>query len=168
MLYRIVHEDPDLSTLPPVLLPVVSRCLVKDPSSRPSLSEVIGLCRAAVDQAQLRGLENWLPKTITATVIEHQAVPVPRTSPAPTDGSVAPAPVMAQAPTQTYLRHSQPPPAPHGQPFAAPTPYPAMPQTTAQAFTPYLAPRRSTGRRNAVIAISAIGATLLLFMASSP
>ncbi|MFD7639019.1 serine/threonine-protein kinase, partial [Kitasatospora sp. NPDC059795] len=35
MLYRVVHEEPDLTGIPPVLAPVVRACLAKEPSERP-------------------------------------------------------------------------------------------------------------------------------------
>ncbi|MFF9624967.1 serine/threonine-protein kinase [Streptomyces griseosporeus] len=35
LLYRVVHEEPRLDGLPPGLLPVVTRCLAKDPDRRP-------------------------------------------------------------------------------------------------------------------------------------
>lgn len=39
--YRVVHEEPDLSTCPAWLLPLVQACLTKDPEARPSLQEVL-------------------------------------------------------------------------------------------------------------------------------
>ncbi|BFV55802.1 hypothetical protein KCMC57_up09060 [Kitasatospora sp. CMC57] len=35
MLYRVVHEEPDLSTVPPPLAPLVRACLAKEPAERP-------------------------------------------------------------------------------------------------------------------------------------
>ncbi|MFD0562007.1 protein kinase [Kitasatospora saccharophila] len=35
MLYRVVHEEPDLTGIPPVLAPLVGACLAKEPSERP-------------------------------------------------------------------------------------------------------------------------------------
>ncbi|MFG1807034.1 serine/threonine-protein kinase [Streptomyces sp. NPDC049040] len=36
MLYRVVHEEPDLAGVPDVLAPLVHACLAKDPEERPS------------------------------------------------------------------------------------------------------------------------------------
>ena len=36
MLYRVVHEEPDLAGVPDALAPLVHACLAKDPSERPS------------------------------------------------------------------------------------------------------------------------------------
>lgn len=35
MLYRVVHEEPDLSAVPPPLAPLVRACLAKEPGERP-------------------------------------------------------------------------------------------------------------------------------------
>ena len=75
VLYRIVHEEPDLDGVPEVLLPLLHRCLTKDPDKRPSLAEVIGLCRAASEGGILRRSGNWLPDAITADITRHQDVP---------------------------------------------------------------------------------------------
>lgn len=40
MLFRIVHEEPDLSTVPSSLLPLVQSCLAKTPAERPTLDEI--------------------------------------------------------------------------------------------------------------------------------
>src|SRR6201991_4581257 len=45
MLYRVVHEEPDLAGVPDALAPLVQACLAKDPEDRPStvqLSERLG------------------------------------------------------------------------------------------------------------------------------
>ncbi|WNI21708.1 bifunctional serine/threonine-protein kinase/ABC transporter substrate-binding protein [Streptomyces sp. ITFR-16] len=40
LLFRTVHEEPDLSGVPDPLLPLVAACLAKDPADRPSAREV--------------------------------------------------------------------------------------------------------------------------------
>ncbi|MFF4572375.1 protein kinase [Streptomyces sp. NPDC001410] len=40
LLYRVRYADPDLSHVPPVLAPLLLRCLEKDPSQRPTTSEL--------------------------------------------------------------------------------------------------------------------------------
>jgi serine/threonine protein kinase len=47
--YRVVHEEPDLSTCPAWLLPLVQACLAKDPEARPSLQEVLDFLDGAPD-----------------------------------------------------------------------------------------------------------------------
>ncbi|WP_420706182.1 serine/threonine-protein kinase [Streptomyces sp. NRRL B-24484] len=36
MLYRVVHEEPDLAAVPPVLAPLIGACLAKEPGERPA------------------------------------------------------------------------------------------------------------------------------------
>ncbi|MGC5413268.1 serine/threonine protein kinase, partial [Streptomyces sp. DT225] len=45
VLYRIVHEEPDLTGVPERLMELVGRCMSKDPQDRPSVAEVIRLCQ---------------------------------------------------------------------------------------------------------------------------
>ncbi|MDF9812161.1 serine/threonine-protein kinase [Streptomyces sp. SPB162] len=55
MLYRVVHEEPDLSAVPDALAPLVYACLAKDPGDRPStvqLSERL----AEIAAREARGL----------------------------------------------------------------------------------------------------------------
>ncbi|OEU96247.1 WD40 repeat domain-containing serine/threonine protein kinase [Streptomyces oceani] len=75
VLYRIVHEEPDLAEVPEALLPLLNRCLTKDPAERPSPTEVIDLCRAASEDGMLRRSGNWLPDTVTVDITRHQDVP---------------------------------------------------------------------------------------------
>ncbi|GAA2082447.1 hypothetical protein GCM10009801_42200 [Streptomyces albiaxialis] len=75
VLYRIVHEEPDLADVPEALLPLLNRCLAKDPGERPSPAEVIDLCQAASSGGVLRRPRNWLPEAITADITRHQDVP---------------------------------------------------------------------------------------------
>ncbi|WP_345594828.1 PQQ-binding-like beta-propeller repeat protein [Streptomyces marokkonensis] len=74
--YRIVHEQPDLSGLPPVLADVVGRCLTKEPERRPSVATLVReLGRALPDE----GLETprpssdggWLPESVTRVLRER-------------------------------------------------------------------------------------------------
>ena len=40
MLFRVVHQEPDLSAVPERLKPIVGRCLDKEPANRPTLDEI--------------------------------------------------------------------------------------------------------------------------------
>ncbi|WP_448320765.1 serine/threonine-protein kinase, partial [Streptomyces sp. CO7] len=77
VLYRIVHEEADLTGLPTELDELVRRCLAKDGSARPSLAEVLALCGAASDLTQLRRPEGWLPDPLTTAVNRRYAAPAP-------------------------------------------------------------------------------------------
>ncbi|MFI8966018.1 protein kinase [Streptomyces sp. NPDC053493] len=74
--YRVVHEEPDLGTVPEPLRHLVASCLAKDPGLRPSPA-------AFLDRLTVRHREDggWLPDAATrllATVAEHPATSVVR------------------------------------------------------------------------------------------
>jgi serine/threonine protein kinase len=45
VLYRIVHDEPDLSALPEQLRPLIARCLAAAPEERATLAEIVEWCR---------------------------------------------------------------------------------------------------------------------------
>ncbi|MEV0323803.1 serine/threonine-protein kinase [Streptomyces sp. NPDC050658] len=71
-LYRVVHEEPDLSMVPADLYPLLRRCLAKRPEDRPAPSELIDAVRAhpAVG-AQPEFTEGWLPYDVSSEVAAH-------------------------------------------------------------------------------------------------
>ncbi|GAB7030179.1 hypothetical protein JCM4914_16400 [Streptomyces platensis subsp. malvinus] len=127
VLYRIVHEEPDLTGLPEELRELVSRCLAKDAADRPSVAEVIELCGAASGQTQLRRPEDWLPSAVAADITTRTAAPAPvQTPPPPLEAPTAGAPAQ---PAQ--------PPAPPAQPAAQPAPaVPPVPTELSHPQTP--------------------------------
>ncbi|MEO3752887.1 serine/threonine-protein kinase [Streptomyces sp. B6B3] len=137
VLYRIVHEWPDLSAVPEPLRTLAGRCLAKDPAARPSATEVVGLCRAALPQAHPSGPGGWLPAVVAAELAGRASAPPP--GPAPAGGQPAATPVAPAAP-ETAL------------PVAPPTPSAA--RTAADAAPP--------ARRRAVWVGAALTALVLL------
>ncbi|MFJ5829473.1 serine/threonine-protein kinase [Streptomyces sp. NPDC093089] len=91
LMYRVVHEDPDVSGVPPSLRPVVLACLRKEPSRRPSPLELLDLCAAHAGATPTHG----------DTVPDD--VPPPRTVPSP-----PPPPSEPQPPTVTAENPSPP------------------------------------------------------------
>ncbi|MFD3548935.1 serine/threonine-protein kinase [Streptomyces sp. NPDC058655] len=45
--YQVVHSEPDLTGVPAALVPVIARCLAKDPAERPTPDALLGELRAA-------------------------------------------------------------------------------------------------------------------------
>ncbi|MGP3683837.1 serine/threonine-protein kinase [Streptomyces sp. IBSNAI002] len=146
VLYRIVHEEPDLGGVPDRLTELVSRCLAKDPGARPSLAEIIALCQAANAETVLRRPEDWLPAPVAADITVRAAAPAPVQTPpppaaAPAVPAAAPAApaapaVPAYAPTAQAAPATPPPgfgPAPHQQP----TQPHQQPQPQPQPHQPY-------------------------------
>ncbi|NXY95858.1 serine/threonine protein kinase [Streptomyces sp. BR123] len=193
VLYRIVHEEPDLSGLPAELRTLVSRCLVKDPAGRASLSEILGLCRAAADETQLRRPEDWLPAGLAAGIAERPPVPAPVPDPVPTapDFALAPptprpaadpppaAPAAAPAvsrpsgspqPVGQYqapsvgLNQGYGPPEGYGPPYPPQNVHPASPVPGA-GYPSVPPPARPRSRSRATVILVSVFAGLLLLLA---
>lgn len=87
VLYRVVHEEPEIGGLPDELAAVVGRCLAKKPEERPSLAELRALA-AAHDT----GGQDWLPGPVMSAIAARDvhllsletSGPPPSTWPAPT------------------------------------------------------------------------------------
>ncbi|MFF5785567.1 serine/threonine-protein kinase [Streptomyces sp. NPDC012693] len=120
VLYRIVHEEPDLGAVPERLSELVARCLAKDPEERPTLAEVIQLCQEANAATVLRRPEDWLPAPVSADITARAA---------------APAPVQTPPPPQTAPAAGYAPTAPSGPPAGHPPTAPAGP-TAPAAYAP--------------------------------
>ncbi|WP_234382544.1 serine/threonine-protein kinase [Streptomyces sp. XY332] len=152
VLYRIVHEQPDLTRLPPQLQELVTRCLAKDPAARPSVDEVLALCRAANGDAPLRRPETWLPGAVAADITLRAAAPAPpevtRVPAAPAPAPPGHAPTVTAAPAAppavqgAYGPPTPPPPGPYAQPSMPPG-YPPQPS----------APGRPTRRPGVAVAV---------------
>ncbi|MER7731419.1 serine/threonine-protein kinase [Streptomyces erythrochromogenes] len=172
VLYRIVHEDPDLSALPEELRPVVTRCLSRDPADRPTLAEVIERCNAA-SEAPLRQGEDWLPQAVAGSLTERLRLPAPASAPAPAPAPPTPTEVpprppvpgapavpaapgyppagVAAAPTQTApapgASGAVPPGPPTPPPYAqAPHPYAYAQPQPQYGQPPYTQPSYGPGR----------------------
>ncbi|MEV7401038.1 protein kinase [Streptomyces sp. NPDC091267] len=120
VLYRIVHEEPDLSGVPERLMELVSRCLAKDAEARPSVAEVIALCQTANAETVLRRPEDWLPSPVAADITVRAAAPAPAQTPPPpaTAPAGSPGPAVGYSPT-TPAVPSTPPPG-YGPPVTQP------------------------------------------------
>ncbi|MFB7836700.1 bifunctional serine/threonine-protein kinase/ABC transporter substrate-binding protein [Streptomyces sp. NPDC056056] len=68
VVYRTVHEDPDLDGVPAPLLPLVSTCLRKNPADRPTAAEV----RAALGGAD-GPAGDWLPPGLPALIAQRSS-----------------------------------------------------------------------------------------------
>ncbi|MEU1184104.1 protein kinase [Streptomyces sp. NPDC005820] len=187
VLYRIVHEEPDLTGLPAELA-FVARCLAKDPADRPSPADLVQLCQDA-SPTPLRQSGSWLPKAISAQITQRISASAELASPpAPTapltqvdqpQQHAAPTVTMPPAPPQVPPQpvtpaygHPMAPPA-HPSPYAQHGPYHA-PQAG-----PYVQPRpgwqpppRPSGTRRALGIIAGVllplaGCTGLLYAVGS-
>jgi len=67
LLYRIAHDEPDLSGVPDSLAPLIAMCLAKDPSQRPSTAQIIGRMADSVPEGA------WLPADLTSAIAQSAA-----------------------------------------------------------------------------------------------
>ncbi|MEV6249480.1 bifunctional serine/threonine-protein kinase/ABC transporter substrate-binding protein [Streptomyces sp. NPDC051742] len=68
VVYRTVHEEPDLAAVPETLLPLVAACLAKDPADRPTAARV----RAALGEAE-GPAGDWLPPGLPALIARRSS-----------------------------------------------------------------------------------------------
>uniref|UniRef100_UPI001E5B30C6 serine/threonine-protein kinase n=1 Tax=Nocardiopsis sp. FIRDI 009 TaxID=714197 RepID=UPI001E5B30C6 len=80
VVFRVVHEEPDLSDLPAPLVDLVSVCLAKDPAARPALEHLLRELSALVPPVEERPEGRWLPEALTEVITLHTTLvldPVP-------------------------------------------------------------------------------------------
>jgi serine/threonine protein kinase len=131
LLYRVVHETPDLDGVPAAVRPLIERCLVKEPAQRPTAVALLD----AVGALQPTG--NWLPDSVIRMAAAPPSLTPPPGQAAPTAVDGTPAPTAVPMPlvpgfaaTQTSMAD-----------FAATPPYQATEAwSTPASGSPPLAP----------------------------
>ncbi|WP_035846887.1 protein kinase domain-containing protein [Kitasatospora azatica] len=91
-LYRVVHDQPDLSVLPEELRGAVGACLAKDPARRPTAEQLSAMLAPEGPEALLR--DGWLPAPVASALARHAASVMDMEAPeraATTAGPVHPA-----------------------------------------------------------------------------
>ena len=129
VLYRVVHEEPDLTAVPADLRKLVQRCLAKSPEDRPKPAEIIQAARNHPEVGgQLRFGEDWLLRQVNTEITRRSDLP--RTPPAPLPAAPAtpPAPAAPAAPPQPVGAPTHPGTVP-GRP-------PQHPATPPSGFAP--------------------------------
>jgi serine/threonine kinase PknH len=104
VLYRILHQDPDLTGCPMPLRTMIERCLAKDTAHRPWPTEIISFCRAQQSDHATAIAQSWLPPGVAADPAYRSTLgpglpgqAAPPGGPAPIPTAVAP-PVTAGPP----------------------------------------------------------------------
>ncbi|RKE22301.1 serine/threonine-protein kinase [Streptomyces sp. TLI_171] len=155
LLYRIVHEEPELDGLDGELLELVRACLAKDADRRPTPDAV----REHLLQGGTRlGERGWLPAALSEEVarmavslLDLESQPEPDRPPAPTVLAAPAAPYPAPYSAPTAPLPSFGPPLP---PLGAPTPAGAYPVGGPTAVRP-------AGRRWLPMAATGVVAAVL-------
>ncbi|MEW1633117.1 PQQ-binding-like beta-propeller repeat protein [Streptomyces sp. NPDC093801] len=88
--YQVVHSEPDLTGLPARLVPIVTRCLAKDPAERPTAEALIAEVRAATSPTA-EDTQAFIPRPrlpVADEVLTHQrdGGTAPAAGPAPEAG----------------------------------------------------------------------------------
>ncbi|WP_406214393.1 serine/threonine-protein kinase [Streptomyces decoyicus] len=159
VLYRIVHEEPDLSRLPDELRDIVTGCLSKDAALRPSPAQIIEMCGQASQGPALRRPDGWLPSSYAADLTQAAAPTPPQPVHPPTQADPHTPPV--HPPTQPVHPQSVRPPAAGGYTYPPTTGYP--PPTVAGSYpsgTVSPPPRSKRNRAGLVIAGLAVAALI--------
>ncbi|MFJ8475973.1 serine/threonine-protein kinase [Kitasatospora sp. NPDC094011] len=106
VLYRVVHERPELDAVPAELRALLERCLAKSPADRPTPAEIIETARNHPEVGgQLRFADDWLPALVSSEITRRSDLP--RTPAAPTMVATAlspttPEPTPAAAPPPAF------------------------------------------------------------------
>ncbi|WP_194235780.1 serine/threonine-protein kinase [Streptomyces sp. CB01881] len=140
VLYRVVHEQPELDAVPADLRELILRCLAKSPEDRPKPAEIIEIARNHPSVGgQLRFTDDWLPKQVNTEITRRSDLP--KTPPTPLPAAPAAPPAPAGPPTA--------PPQPTHPATAVSYAAPQPPVTPPAGFTPpplgaYGAPQPAT------------------------
>ncbi|WP_441246606.1 protein kinase domain-containing protein [Kitasatospora sp. McL0602] len=131
LLYRVIHDEPNLTGLPDGLRPAIAACLAKNPADRPTPGELAGLLGAGQQLARAA----WLPAAVASDIAAHAAEVMDMETPA--RGSLAapadPRAATAHPATETGIPSgipaggtmrlgAKPPAAPAAAPAAAEAP----------------------------------------------
>lgn len=128
MLYRVVHEEPDLSVVPPPLAPVVRACLAKEPADRPGAAALHERLTELAARGSAQRVRPATPAVQRPVTPQRAAVQRPRRPQGQTPTPTAP------MPRQDTGEHKRERPSAAGRPQGAPrdrqhTPAPGRPIT---------------------------------------
>ncbi|MDH6579097.1 serine/threonine-protein kinase [Kitasatospora sp. MAP5-34] len=149
-LYRVVHDQPELSQLPSGLQSVIAACLTKDPARRPDPTQLAAMLLPP--GAPVSG-EDWLPAPVASALARHASSVMDLET--PSRGTSAPQP--AYTPTGVNHQPYQAPPSPYQAPPFPGNPYQAQPapgtMQLGRAWPPNAAtPSKSKVSRRALLA----------------
>ncbi|MFB7452529.1 serine/threonine-protein kinase [Streptomyces sp. NPDC056194] len=156
LMYRSVHEAPDLRAVPEALRPLVGRCLAKDPAERPTPDAIMD---ELMEGAGVAGTPE-VPEGAEVSV-----VPDPRVPTGPSGGvqDAIPAPVEVRDAIPAPVEVQDVVPAPVSRPLA-PTPYPpTLYVPPPPLLAPAPAPEFTAADRNSGIAVDGSGVSLHFF-----
>ncbi|GHF44931.1 hypothetical protein GCM10018790_23380 [Kitasatospora xanthocidica] len=132
VLYRVVHEDADLSAVPADLRELIQRCLAKNPEDRPKPAEIIQVARNHPEVGgQLRFADDWLPRQVNTEITRRSDLPKTPPTPLPAAPATPPTPVPAMP-----AAPATPPPPAVAPTHPATAVQPQQPVAPPPGFTP--------------------------------
>ncbi|MFF7973400.1 protein kinase [Streptomyces sp. NPDC007905] len=155
LMYRSVHEPPNVSAVPAGLVELVAACLAKDPAARPTPTELLDRLTGEPAGTARPGAPSYTP-TLAARPAPQQVPPAPPHLPATSS-----TPPHLPATPSTPPRLAATPPAPSAPPHLPAAPG-ALPQV-AYGFgppVPYGAPEAVLGDGEARVVVNAAGVIL--------
>jgi serine/threonine kinase PknH len=176
LMYRVMHEAPNLDGCLPPLRSLIEQCLAKQPAQRPAPGGIVAACRGYASGGNLEIAQSWLPPAVAAGLTQHAPPPVWGAMPAgpgPAYWSPQPGPPAAAAPGAPQPGIPAPGFRTAGLPPPGMSPY--SPEVTGQPPAPPAAawgtypggfagggrPRRR-GRTGAVLGAAAAGVLALV------
>ncbi|WP_435128088.1 serine/threonine-protein kinase [Actinacidiphila sp. bgisy144] len=123
LLYRVVHEDPDLTGVPAELLPAVSALLAKDPAKRPAAPAAAELLGGAGQMSAPPPWGGLLPPGLAGELDAREAEMRAALAAAPPANPPADPPAGSPAAPHTDQPTAPKAAAPGAPPVAATTPY---------------------------------------------
>ncbi|MFD0684733.1 serine/threonine-protein kinase [Actinomadura fibrosa] len=106
LMYRIVHDEPDLRGVPAGIRDLAAACLAKDPAARPTPTAIVNLLGAAQGP-----IDEWLPAPVTRMVDRHKGATPPSATP-PSRPPAAPSSPSSVPPSVPSPPAPSSPPAP--------------------------------------------------------
>ncbi|MFJ1751711.1 serine/threonine-protein kinase [Kitasatospora sp. NPDC088134] len=163
LLYRIVHEEPELGPMDDGLLALVRDCLAKEPERRPLPAQVRERLAGPGPGQTVLGGRGWLPPAVSEEVarmavalLDLESRPLPGEHPAPPSPGFGPPPPMPQ-PAPAYPAGPAAPPGPYPYPGPGAATGPAAPAGP----TAPTGPARPAGRRWLPLVATGAAAALL-------
>lgn len=98
MLYRSVHNPPDLTKVPDELRPLLALCLDKEPARRPDLDTILRSLTGGAPAADMFP-DGWLPAALAKTPIPTGPMPPIPFGPTPTPIGTTPVPMPGRGGT---------------------------------------------------------------------
>ncbi|WP_283137669.1 PQQ-binding-like beta-propeller repeat protein [Rhizohabitans arisaemae] len=105
--YRTVHEEPDLTSVPPRLRALIARCLAKQPEERPTVTALLDEVAANITVDGRFTDSTWLPAAVAEGVRTRVSRPLPVTAP---DVPAAPRTLVDREPAEPRTRSAPEPP----------------------------------------------------------